>query len=699
MQFHNFIFSLPYLFILFCFLTVNFLRCTIHRKYLISGGIFILFFGCRGFVGWDWYSYYEIYNQTSDLIIQKYSTEPCFGFFMVGCKIIGLDYHGFVLVSTCFDFILLHLIFKLYLSKYYAWGFFFFIVFSMGYEIDLMRNIKALLLFIYSLQYVYRKKITYFLFYNTIAIGKDIVETGTIDMKDHFSWHEDLEYTYPHWLYDVGTYLVYQLGENIGIGGFTAIYILTVLLSITLGLVIYMACVKISKHHITSFLITMGIMYLLKNFITARAQLVTFILFALTVQFIEEYIASKKKRYAIGLIIISILIANLHVAVWPFYFVLYLPYVAQYMIALISTSKLGYKINKKFKESRLKSLEKAKLNKKEIKDLDEKIEKIKNKIIEIEKSHDKSEKSAEKRRNNPYKIVIEKQDAVKWLILIMVICAFTGLLTPLGDTPYTYLSKTMEGNTMDNISEHQQLTLINNMEMIICIILVLGLITFTDTKIKLCDLFMLGGLLYLSFMSRRQVSMFDIIGGIIFARIVASFFDKYDVGGEEKLLKSINTIYGKAITILVVILFSFNILKPKLDDKFVDENTYPVKASDYIIENVDLSTMKIYNEYNYGSYLLFRGIPVFVDSRADLYTPQFNGEKNDDGKYEGKDIFSDYINTSNIGVYYENKFGEYDITHVLIRKNSKLNMFISRNDKYIELYGDNNFVFYQRNED
>ena len=535
--------------------------------------------------------------------------------------------------------------------------------------------------------------------YYTIAIGKDIVETGTIDMKDHFSWHEDLEYTYPHWLYDVGTYLVYQLGENIGIGGFTAIYILTVLLSITLGLVIYMACVKISKHHITSFLITMGIMYLLKNFITARAQLVTFILFALTVLFIEEFIASKKKRYAIGLIIISILIANLHVAVWPFYFVLYLPYVAQYMIALISTSKLGYKINKKFKESRLKSLEKAKLNKKEIKDLDEKIEKIKNKIIEIEKSHDKSEKSAEKRRNNPYKIVIEKQDAVKWLILIMVICAFTGLLTPLGDTPYTYLSKTMEGNTMDNISEHQPLTLINNMEMIICIILVLGLITFTDTKIKLCDLFMLGGLLYLSFMSRRQVSMFDIIGGIIFARIVASFFDKYDVGGEEKLLKSINNIYGKAITILVVILISFNILKPKLDDKFVDENTYPVKASDYIIENVDLSTMKIYNEYNYGSYLLFRGIPVFVDSRADLYTPQFNGEKNDDGKYEGKDIFSDYINTSNIGVYYENKFGEYDITHVLIRKNSKLNMFISRNDKYIELYGDNNFVFYQRNED
>lgn len=532
--------------------------------------------------------------------------------------------------------------------------------------------------------------------YYTIAIGKEIVETGTIDMKDHFSWHENLPYTYPHWLYDVGTYLVYQLGENVGIGGFTAIYILTVLLSIILGLVIYMACVKISKHNIASFLITMGVMYLLKNFIAARAQLVTFILFALTILFIEQFLSSRKKRYAIGLIIISILIANLHVAVWPFYFVLYLPYIAQYIIALISRSKLFYKIDKKLKELKLKKLEKAKLNKKEIKNLDEKIENVKQKLIEIKESQEKSEKNAEKRRKNPYKVTVEKQDAVKWLILIMIICAFTGLLTPLGDTPYTYLVKTMEGNTMDNISEHQPLTLINNMGMIICIILVLGLLTFTDTKIKLSDLFMLGGLLYLSFMSRRQVSMFDIIGGIVFARIVASFFDKYDAGGEEKLLKSINTIYGKAITILVVILISFNILKPKLDDKFVDENTYPVQAADYIINNVDLSSMRIYNEYNYGSYLLFRGIPVFIDSRADLYTPQFNGVKQKDGDYDGRDIFSDYINTSNIGTYYEDKFEKYKITHVLIRKNSKLNMFISRDDNYLELYSDDNFVFYQR---
>ena len=104
----------------------------------------------------------------------------------------------------------------------------------------------------------------------------------------------------------------------------------------------------------------------------------------------------------------------------------------------------------------------------------------------------------------------------------------------------------------------------------------------------------------------------------------------------------------------------------------------------------------MFNEYNYGSYLLYRGIPVFIDSRAELYTPQFNGVKNAEGKYEGRDIFSDYMNISNLSTYYENKFEEYDITHVLIRKNSKLNMFLSRDDNYKELYKDDNFVFYER---
>ena len=84
---------------------------------------------------------------------------------------------------------------------------------------------------------------------------------------------------------------------------------------------------------------------------------------------------------------------------------------------------------------------------------------------------------------------------------------------------------------------------------------------------------------------------------------------------------------------------------------------------------------------------MYKGIPVFIDSRADLYAPEFNG---------GQDIFSDFLNINNIGTYYEDKFNEYDITHVILYKNAKLNMFISRNDKYKLLYEDDSFVIYER---
>ena len=524
--------------------------------------------------------------------------------------------------------------------------------------------------------------------YYTIAIGEHILENG-IDMKDPFSWHENLPYTYPHWVYDVGTYLIYQLGENVGIGGFNAIYAITVILAIVLGIVTYYAVSKVCKNELVSFLVTLGMMYLLKSFICARAQLVTYILFVLTVLFIERFIETKKKRFLIGLIIIPIVIANVHSAVWPFYFVLYLPYIAEYLLAWISELNLCKKIVIRWNKRRIKRLSLKNKSKEKIKKLTTKIEQIQTQI-------ENENRKRENRRANPYKVILKKDSAIKYIILIMILCIFTGFLTPLGTTPFTYLPKTMAGNTMDNISEHLPLTLINDIKTMVVIVLFLLILIFTEIKIKLRDLFMISGLVLLAFMSRRQVSMFVLIGGFIFAKLLVALIDKYDKGGTEQAMNAITTIFGKTVTVLLGILVSFSLYKGKINDQIINESTYPVSACDYILENLNIENIKLFNEYNYGSYILYRGIPVFIDSRADLYSPEFNGTKNEEGKYEGKDIFTDYINISNISTYYENKFEEYEISHILIRKNSKLNMFLSRDDNYNKLYSDDNFVLYER---
>ena len=374
---------------------------------------------------------------------------------------------------------------------------------------------------------------------------------------------------------------------------------------------------------------------------------------------------------------------------------------AEYLIFTIIDANIIHKIITKFYDIRIK-YHKAKIAKK-ISEKDKNLcnEKI-NKIIALNEKHNENHakflKNREEKRKEPYKVRYQKNKATKWLILIMILCAFTGLLTPIGDSPYTYLYKTMKGNTTQSISEHLPLTLINNKEILIVLTALLALLIFTDTKIRLKDLFMIAGLTLLMFMSRRQESMLLLFGSAVVTKLVTDLFTKYDFKGLKDLENIMVSSLGTVATILLIVLISVIEIKPKLNDKFINPSSYPVEAAQYIKENLDLNSIRLFNEYNYGSYLLFQGIPVFIDSRADLYAPEFNGTRGEDGKYEGQDIFSDYISTSNISRYYEDTFEKYDITHVILYRNSKLKMLLSKDDNYTELYSDKKFIIYERNK-
>ena len=102
--------------------------------------------------------------------------------------------------------------------------------------------IISIILFCFSISPVTLQNDTFY----TIKVGEHIVQNG-IDMQDPFSWHEGLAYTYPHWLYDVGMYLIYQVGGMVGI------YLSTVILACILGIVIYLINCKLSKNQLVSF--------------------------------------------------------------------------------------------------------------------------------------------------------------------------------------------------------------------------------------------------------------------------------------------------------------------------------------------------------------------------------------------------------------------------------------------------------------
>jgi hypothetical protein len=104
----------------------------------------------------------------------------------------------------------------------------------------------------------------------------------------------------------------------------------------------------------------------------------------------------------------------------------------------------------------------------------------------------------------------------------------------------------------------------------------------------------------------------------------------------------------------------------------------------YIKENMDYENMRIYNFYDYGAYLLFNDIKVFIDSRSDLYMKEFN---------KGVTVFDD---TMGMPANHKMFFEKYDFTHLLIPKDSKSNVVIELLPEFKVIKEDEYFLLYEK---
>ena len=91
--------------------------------------------------------------------------------------------------------------------------------------------------------------------------------------------------------------------------------------------------------------------------------------------------------------------------------------------------------------------------------------------------------------------------------------------------------------------------------------------------------------------------------------------------------------------------------------------------------------------------MIYRNIPVFIDSRADLYDSKFSKKEDD--------IFYGYMQVFSMTKYYKEIFDKYGITHLIIYKSSNLNINIegSNDKRYEKIYEDKKFVIYKYNQD
>ncbi len=106
----------------------------------------------------------------------------------------------------------------------------------------------------------------------------------------------------------------------------------------------------------------------------------------------------------------------------------------------------------------------------------------------------------------------------------------------------------------------------------------------------------------------------------------------------------------------------------------------PEGAAEYILNNLDPNNIRLYNSFNDGGYLEFRGIKVFLDSRAELYLESFNKTT----------VLDDYVNMS-----YFDLQSKYNFTHLLFNQTDEICNYVLHDPDYKVVYSDDNYILFE----
>ncbi|MGM9539685.1 hypothetical protein [Anaerovibrio sp.] len=491
------------------------------------------------------------------------------------------------------------------------------------------------------------------------------VEAFGIPHIEPFTIHENLHFVMQQWLFAVGLWKIYTL---FGIHGIMAF-------SVVAGIVLIYSLYRLNylvsdgnKDTACFLTFLIGVLICLV-FVRQRPQVVSSLVFIWEIYFLERYKPGNIKKVAAVFFAFSVLLINVHAAMWPMLFVFMLPYLIESIVGEKATSFAMRTTSWHCKE----------------------------------------------------------------LAVLAVTIFVAGFVNPYGTEAMMYTVHSYGYDEINLVVGEMKALGIRSfygMPIIIMFILAVG---YSRIKTPLRYILLSAGTALMAFLALRSVFLFLLFGGMSLAYfmknwqgvelkldnsreavqkrklllMMMAFMDVYVIHKRWDIFSGMFTLSDIKNAVLLFLMFFivltiiFSILYMKkhrsmctvmlgfslvgfvLAPLFFDMISKPVvprgleASAKVILEQGNKEDIVLWTGYNDGSYMEFHGVRCYLDARAEIFMPDINRKKN---------ILNEYVLLLAGNIDYRDFVRRYNFTHFLTTTKDPLYESLKHDDNYILIF-------------
>ena len=195
-----------------------------------------------------------------------------------------------------------------------------------------------------------------------------------------------------------------------------------------------------------------------------------------------------------------------------------------------------------------------------------------------------------------------------------------AMITPHGPWGLIYPVKLMSMTRLQDIVEWKSTDFSHLTTFEMALLTSLFVLLYRGVKVPLMRLATVLGLLYLTLHETRHQMVLAVVAVLLLAEPLGQALGGPSETATERWAPALRKGLMAALALAFVAVAGARFLVPATLTEGV---TAPIKALNHVPEA--LRRQPVLNEYGMGGYLLFNGVPVFIDGRADMYGDDYFG--------------------------------------------------------------------------